>query len=116
MGLERNMDITAGQCRTLLALLQRHLPDTEAWAYGSRAKRTSNPKSDLDLVVFSTPDQRARVGDLREAFEESNLPFRVDLFVWNDVPDSFRKQIRAHHVVLRQPRATTTVSAGRDAT
>ena len=100
MGLEQDIDITANQCRTLLALLQRYLPDTEAWVYGSRAKRTSNPKSDLDLVVFSTPDQRTRVGDLREAFDESNLPFRVDLFVWNDVPNSFRSQISADHVVV----------------
>ena len=106
MELERDIDITAGQRRTLQALLQRHLPDTEAWVYGSRATRTSNPKSDLDLVVFSTPDQHARVGDLREAFEESNLPFRVDLFVWNDVPSSFRRQIRAGHVVVSRPRPT----------
>ncbi|MYN67478.1 MAG: nucleotidyltransferase domain-containing protein [Acidobacteria bacterium] len=110
MGLARDIDITASQWRTLLALLQRHLPDTEAWAYGSRAKRTSNPKSDLDLVVFSTPDQRARVGDLREALEESNLPFRVDLFVWNDVPNSFRRQIRAEHVVVCRPRPTPSSS------
>ena len=112
MGLARNIDITAGQYRTLLALLQRHLPDTEAWAYGSRAKRTSNPKSDLDIVVFSTPDQRARVGDLREALEESNLPFRVDLFVWDDVPNSFRKQISADHVAIctsRQPQGSGSI-------
>ena len=104
MGLERDIDITAAQSRTLLTLLERHLPDTEAWVYGSRAKRTSNPKSDLDLVVFSTPDQRTRVGDLREEFDESDLPFRVDLFVWDDVPDSFRRRIRADHVVVCRPR------------
>ena len=68
--------------------------------YGSRVKWTSRPQSDLDLVVFATPEQRPQVGDLREAFEESNLPFRVDLFVWDDVPDSFRKQIQEEHVVL----------------
>ncbi|MDE0262939.1 MAG: restriction endonuclease subunit S [Bryobacterales bacterium] len=68
--------------------------------YGSRAQCTSRPQSDLDLVVFATPDQRERVGDLREAFDESNLPFRVDLFVWDEVPESFREQIQADHVTL----------------
>ena len=99
-------------CACITALLQRHLPDTEAWAYGSRAKRTPNPKSDLDIVVFSTPDQRARVGDLREALEESNLPFRVDLFVWNDVPNSFRKQISANHAAIctsRRPQGSGSI-------
>ena len=32
--------------------------------------------------------------------EDSDLPFRVDLFVWATVPEQFRKQIEADHVVL----------------
>ncbi len=102
MGIDRPIDITADQRKTLLALLERHLPNTEAWVYGSRVKWTSRPQSDLDLVVFATPEQDRRVSDLREAFEESSLPFRVDLFVWDDVPEQFRKQIEAEHVVLAE--------------
>ena len=100
MGVDQPIDITAGQRKTVLALLERHLPGTEAWVYGSRAKWTSRPQSDLDLVVFATPEQRRGVGSLREAFEESDLPFRVDLFVWDDVPETFREQIEAEHAVL----------------
>ena len=94
------LDITAKQRKTVLALLERHLPNTAAWVYGSRAKWTSRPQFDLDLVVFATPEQASRVSDLREAFEESNLPFRVDLFVWDAVPEKFRKRIKRDHVVL----------------
>ena len=100
MGVDPAIDIRTEDLKTVLALLQRHLPDIAAWVYGSRVKWTSTPKSDLDLVVFATPDQRPQVGDLREAFEESNLPFRVDLFVWDDVPESFRSQIQNQHVAL----------------
>ena len=94
------IDVTAEQRETILSLLERHLPGTTAWAYGSRVKRTSRPTSDLDLVVFATPEQGRRVGDLREAFEEGGLPFPVDLFVWDEVPENFRKRIEADHVVL----------------
>lgn len=94
------IDITVEQRKTVLALLDKHLPNTAAWAFGSRAKWTARPQSDLDLVVFTTTEQRGKVSDLREAFEESNLPFRVDLFVWDDVPENFRGQIEAGHVVL----------------
>ena len=94
------IDITAEQRKTVLALLARHLPNTTAWVYGSRVKWTARPESDLDLVVFAKPEQERRVSDLREAFEESNLPFRVDLFVWDTVPEQFRKTIEAEHVVL----------------
>ena len=100
MGVERTIDITARQRKTILTLLERHLPGTEAWVYGSRAKWTSRPQSDLDLVVFATPGQRRGVGNLREAFEESDLPFRVDLFVWDEVPETFREEIEAEHAVL----------------
>ena len=94
------IDITAEQRRTILALLNRHLPGTTVWAYGSRVKWTSRPESDLDLVAFARPEQSARVAELREAFEESNLPFRVDLFVWDEVSEGFRTRIEAEHVVL----------------
>ena len=103
MGVDQAIDITADERKTVLALLKRHLPGTAAWVYGSRAKWTSRPQSDLDLVVFATPEQHRHVGDLREAFEESNLPFRVDLFVWDDVPHSFRTRIDAEHVPLVRP-------------
>ncbi len=100
MGLNQAIDITAERRKIVLALLGKYLPNTTAWVYGSRVKWTARPQSDLDLVMFATPEQRVRVGELREAFEESNLPFRVDLFVWDEVPELFRKQIEADHVVL----------------
>ena len=100
MGVDAAIDLTTEQRRTVLELLDRYLPGTAAWVYGSRAKRTSRPQSDLDLVVFTTPEQQRQVGNLRTTLEESNLPFRVDLFVWNDVSEVFRREIERKHVVL----------------
>ena len=114
MGVDRPIDITTDQRKILLALLKRHLPNTTAWVYGSRVKWTSRPQSDLDLVVFTTPDQERRVSELREAFEESNLPFRVDLFVWDAVPEQFRKQIEAEHVVLVEKEEQSVAGAWKE--
>ena len=100
MGMTPAIDITAEQQETILSLLERYLPGTTAWAYGSRVRRKSRPASDLDLVVFTTPEQDRRVGDLREAFEEGDLPFPVDLFVWDEIPENFRERIEAERVVL----------------
>ena len=102
------IDITAEQRRTVLALLNRHLPDTTVWACGSRVKWTSRPESDLNLVVFARPEQRPQVAELREAFEESDLSFRVDLFVWDEVPGSFRSRIEGDHVVLTKDNPART--------
>ena len=77
------------QLRLVLDLTGKHLPGVEVWAYGSRV-RGGNPRrySDLDLVAFTQPRQAAQTDDLREAFEESDLPIRVDLFLWDELPDS----------------------------
>ena len=98
--MKRTIDITSEQRKTLLALLAKHLPDTTVWVYGSRVQWTARPRSDLDMVVFASPSQNGQVSALREALEESNLPFRVDLFVWDDIPESFRKHIKKDHVVF----------------
>ena len=100
MGVVPSVDITAGQRKTILALLERYLPGTEAWVYGSRAKWTSRPQSDLDLVVFAKPEQNGQVATLREGFEESDLPFRVDLFVWDEMSEQFKKDIERDYVVV----------------
>ena len=100
MGLTDAIDITDDQRKVVYALIERHLPNTTTWVYGSRAKWTARPQSDLDMVIFATPEQNSQVFGLREAFEESNLPFRVDLFVWDDVPERFRKHIKQDYVVL----------------
>ncbi len=100
MGTRREIDITPAARQVVLELVEKHLPNTEVWAYGSRARGTASPKSDLDLVTLAKPDRTAAVADLREALEESFLPFRVDLWVWDEVPVSFREGIEANRVVL----------------
>ena len=107
------IDITAEQRGTVLALLNRYLPDTTIWAYGSRVKWTSRPESDLDLVVFARPEQSARVAELREAFEESDLPFRVDLFVWDEVPENSKRRIKAERAELTSAGGRTRIAANR---
>ena len=80
------IDINTSQRKSILEMLKKYLPNTLVWAYGSRVQWTSRPEADLDVVVFSSPDQTRRVSDLKEAFEDSNLPFRVDIFEWDKIP------------------------------
>lgn len=94
------IDLTPAQRKQIVAFVQHYLPNTEVWAYGSRVKFTAKSYSDLDLVVFASQEQELQVAQLQEALEESDLPFRVDLFIWNEVPASFRKNIEADQVVL----------------
>jgi type I restriction enzyme S subunit len=76
------------------------LPNTTVWAYGSRATGNALPWSDLDLVVFTKANQKYRLSLLKEALEESNLSFRIDLLEWDWLPDDFKANIKASHVAL----------------
>ncbi|MBF0296688.1 MAG: nucleotidyltransferase domain-containing protein [Magnetococcales bacterium] len=96
------LDITPEQSRTLRRLLRRHLPDVAVWAYGSRMREGSHPCSDLDMVVFAAPRQCPQVAELRESLEESDLPFAVDLWTWDELPDHFCDVIRESHVVVQE--------------
>lgn len=102
MAVTNPIDITAIERKTIVGLLKKYLPNVTVWAYGSRVKRTARPQSDLDIVAFVSSDQKRQVSDLKDALEESNLPFRVDLFTWDEVPNAFRRNIENEHAVLQE--------------
>lgn len=101
----KNIDLTVEQEQEIRTLLKQHLPNTEIWAYGSRVTFNAKPSSDLDMVAFASKDQDLAVANLVEAFEESFLPFRVDFFVWNQVPKMFHQHIKEACVVLQEKKS-----------
>ena len=102
MGVTTDIILPPEQLDLVLSLTQTHLPGVEVWAYGSRVRGNPRRYSDLDLVAFTAPGQSAQADDLREAFEESDLPIRVDLFLWEEIPDSFHRQIEQEYAVLQR--------------
>ena len=106
------IDLRADEHREIARLLQHHLPNTEVWAYGSRVKGAARPASDLDLVTFASAGQQEAVSRLREAFDESCLPFRVDLFVWDKVPEEFLKNIEETRVVVQKEKTGCKLPEG----
>lgn len=99
--MEISIDLKDDHLRTILHYLEEFIPSASVWAYGSRVKGTAHAASDLDLVAFTAQNQQPQVALLKEAFEESNLPFRVDLFIWDEIPQQFHKNIQHEHVVLQ---------------
>lgn len=100
------IDLPEPYLAELLALLRRHVPDAEAWAYGSRLNDRAHATSDLDLVLLNPADPsqvQMALGRLRQALSESDLPILVDVLDWARIPESFRAEIRHAHVVLYSP-------------
>ena len=100
MEVTKDIDVAQNYLKLIIDLLHSHLPNTTVWAFGSRVKFTSSPESDLDLIAFIQPHQQSKLAELKEIFAESNLPFRVDIFDWNVLPDSFKKNIQTSYFEL----------------
>ena len=94
------LQITLAESEILAELLDRFLPGVKVWAYGSRISNEFRKNSDLDLVVFANKDLRQSVFSLHEALEESNLGFKVDLHVWDELPLEFQKSITANYLQI----------------
>lgn len=77
--------------RKVLAL---HVPGFEVRMFGSRVRSTARKYSDIDLVIVgkeAVPERQ--LSELKDAFAESNLPYRVDVVDWHAVTPEFRAAV-----------------------
>lgn len=90
---------------TVKALLRRHVPQAEVWAFGSRVTGGGHDASDLDLVVRHPTEPGTEISGLsglRDAFSESDLPIRIDIVDWARIPANFRSEVERAHVVVQE--------------
>ncbi len=82
-------------------ILRRHVPDAEVWTFGSRVTGTAKIYSDLDLVVIERERlPQKQYYQLQDAFEESELPIKVDVLDWHRITPEFRKNIEKRYEVF----------------
>ena len=99
------IDVRERQLGEIQRILSTHVPDCEVRAFGSRVRGFAKPWSDLDVAIVG-PEALGlrRLGQLIEAFQESTLPFRVDVLDWHDVSPSFQAIIDHEYEVIQTGR------------
>ena len=108
--MAERLDIRPDLLRLVQDILQRHVPDREVRAFGSRVKGAARPSSDLDLVVMGDEPLPLPVyAALLDDFEQSDLPWRVDVVDWATTAESFRRIIEQAWVGV-QPLKKITLS------
>ncbi len=97
------IDLRPEHLALVQSLLHQHVPGCQVRAFGSRALGKAKPYSDLDLAVVGPAKLDIKVmARLKEAFEESDLPFRVDVLDWHAVPETFRENIAKGFEVIQE--------------
>ena len=79
-----------------------HLPaGVKVWVFGSRANWTTKDSSNLDLALEGESKLGHKVlGELKDAFEDSALPYTVDVVDLHRIGDSFRQIVESQKVHL----------------
>lgn len=102
------IDINPTHLETVQRILDEHVPECEVRAFGSRAKWNAEDYSDLDLAVVSDQPLDWRIlSQLKMDFEESDLPFRVDVLDWHDISDEFRAMVEYDCITVQKKEETT---------
>ena len=93
-------DIRPDHFKIIQDILNKHLAsDVKVWVYGSRAKWTTLDSSDLDLALEG-PVAYKLMKQLSIDFENSNLPYEVDLKDITTVQPFFKKIIDKDKVLF----------------
>ena len=96
------VDIRPDHLRIVHDVLQDRLPaGVKVWVFGSRAQWSARDGSDLDLALEGeTEIDRKVIEALMDAFEDSDLPFTVDVVDINRVNERFRQIVKDQWVHL----------------
>ena len=101
--MAESLHLSSRHRKEIVALLHKHLPGVEVWAYGSRVNGRSHDGSDLDLVLRGPKLAEidiSRLADFTEALQDSTIPFLVEVRDWARLSESFHHEIEREHVVL----------------
>ncbi|OFZ82506.1 MAG: hypothetical protein A2583_11215 [Bdellovibrionales bacterium RIFOXYD1_FULL_53_11] len=96
--------LTAVHIKTIADILDAHLGQGRngtVFLFGSRARGDHEKFSDIDLLLDIQPAPDSRIMCLiREAFDESALPFKIDIVAACDVFAPYRKQLDAEKIAF----------------
>lgn len=91
---QRDLD---GARRIVFGLLGPHR--ARVFLYGSRARGDAGRCSDIDIAVWPhAPLPAGTLARIRDALEESTIPYHVDVIDLSTVDESFRQQVLAEAV------------------
>ena len=107
------IDINPDHLNMVSDILHKHLPsNTKIWVFGSRAKWETTDASDLDLAIENIkPIDHKTMTALDVAFDDSNLPYTVDVVDLKNVSDNFKKIINAQKVLLFKDKTSLDVTS-----
>ena len=99
-----NIDLDGKNLAIVVDILKNNLStDIKIWVFGSRITLDTKKYSDLDLALEDPKGYKIADNillNLELEFEESLLPWKVDILDINNINENLRKIIEAHRILL----------------
>lgn len=97
------LDIKSEHLAIISSILAKNLPkEAKVWAFGSRTTSNARKYSDLDLAIKINNQEIPSnlMAALNFDFEESILPYKVDIVDVNSISGEFYKLIDKNKILL----------------
>ena len=114
MKIKLEFDITTDEYKIINKILNEFLiavvSNCSVYVFGSRAKNTARINSDLDLAIELQENKKLSsniVIDLKEAFDNSNLTYSVDIIDLNNVSATFKELVNQEKKIFPLLRVTS---------
>ena len=95
MSVSGMIDLAPDEFKIVQGILREFVPGRPVYIFGSRVTGRARRRSDLDLAIGGAPLDLSLRGDLREAFDQSDLSIRVDIVDLSEAKGIFRTRIES---------------------
>jgi len=90
----------------IMSIINSRNRSAKAWLFGSRAKGTHKPTSDIDIIVDVDTDNTLWFGvevvRMNRDCENTEIPYFVDIHCWHKIDETWKPDIEKHWIPLIQ--------------
>ncbi len=85
-----------------ISIIEKHLPTCKIYLFGSRARKDNSSVSDYDIALNDNKKiPKIILSNIKEDFEESTIPFYVDVVDLHDAPENLKKDILSEGILWK---------------
>ena len=93
--------VSSNEFDIIINILNTYIKKGKVYAFGSRYKNNNRKFSDFDIAIdIGEKLSFEFLTSLKDAFEESDLPYRVDIIDYNNISDKFKKIVDSGNEVI----------------